>query len=136
MFGFGITVIIIGGIFGIAFAYQMFALRNHTADLGKFGITILAIVCAVCVCVGIFLTNLGMNTESFKRWQKDLESEFDGGLQRTITVVDKDGEVLREYSGSIDIQETDGGKLVFVMEGKKYIIYNDNIFNTIFVEEK
>lgn len=136
MFGIGITTIIIGGVFGIAFIYQMLASRKNKADLGKIGIIVLAIICAVCVFAGAFLTNLGMNAESFKRWQKDLESEYDGGLQRTITVIDKDGEILREYSGSIDIQSTDGDKLVFVMEGKKYIVYNNNIFNTIFVEEE
>ena len=136
MFGLGIITIIIGGIFGIMFICQMLDSRKNEADFGKIGIIVLAGICAICVFAGLFITNLGMNAESFKRWQKDLESEYDGGLQRTITVIDKDGEILKEYSGSIDIQSTDGNKLVFVMEGKKYIIYNNNIFNTIFVEEE
>lgn len=96
---------------------------------------VISIILSVLMAIlGIFLIVKGVNSESFKRWTKDIESEYNGGLYRTIQVVNKDGDIIKEYKGKMDIQENSGEKLVFVMDGKKYIIYN-SVFNTVFVEE-
>lgn len=96
---------------------------------------VISIILSILIAVlGIFLIVKGFSSESFKRWTKDIQSEYDGGLYRTIQVVDKDGNTIKEYKGKMDIQENSGEKLVFVIDGKKYIIYN-SMFNTVFVEE-
>lgn len=109
------------------------------ADLADGGGILKAVISFTMVIIlagsGIFSIVKGVNSESFKRWTKDIESEYNGGLYRVIQVVNSNGEVIKEYKGKMDIQENSGDKLVFVMDGKKYIIYNNNIFNTIFVEE-
>jgi len=99
------------------------------------GIFNLICVFAVVILIGgSFLTYKGLQAEDFKRWMKNFESNYSGGLERRITVVNKDGEVIKEYTGKMDIEETTGDKIVFIIDGKKYIIYN-SIFNTVFVEE-
>lgn len=123
----GIALIVISimtAIYGISLLLESKILKG----------ILLLILTVIVVSAGIFLAVKGFNSESFKRWTKDIESEYNGGLYRIIQVVNKDGDVIKEYKGKMDIQENSGEKLVFVMDGKKYIIYN-SVFNTVFVEE-
>ncbi len=60
---------------------------------------------------------------SFKRGVKDTVSDIGGGLHRTVTVYDYDGNVIKTYEGKIDIGESDGGKVKFDLNGKRTIIY-------------
>lgn len=142
MFGLGIVAIIIGIVLFIWWSWCRKASREKRENSwdsydgpGKFGRTVICVIAFIALAGGVAMTCLGVMSEGFKRWTKDLESEYDGGLERRITIVDKDGEILKEYEGKMDIQSTDGNKLVFVMDGKKYIIYNNSILNTVFVEE-
>lgn len=77
-------------------------------------IIIFMIVFGITMCV--------RKSESFRRFGTDLKSEF-GGLERTITVYTADGEIIAEYHGKIDIEESDG-KVLFDYNGKRYIYYN------------
>lgn len=61
--------------------------------------------------------------EDFKRGLKSLNSDFNGGLDRTITVYSDTGEVLEKYRGKCDI-ESNESKVLFDMDGKRVIIYN------------
>lgn len=120
------------GIFTIiSFIFSIYAF----SDDNKVGGVVSSILCVILLVGTIVCISIGVRSESFKRWTKDLESNYNGGLQRVIQVVDKDGKVIKEYRGKMDIQETSGEKIVFIMDGRKYIIYNNSIFNTIFVEE-
>ena len=60
---------------------------------------------------------------SFERGVKDAASDITGGLNRTVTVYDYDGNVIKTYEGKIDISESDGGKVKFDLNGKRTIIY-------------
>lgn len=124
----GILLVIFALIFLVYGSYSI-----NDKELSK-GI-ICIVICIFLVAIGVLSIIKGVNSESFKRWTKDIQSEYDGGLYRSIQVVDKDGNTIREYKGKMDIEENSGDKIVFVMEGRKYIIYNNSIFNTIFVEE-
>lgn len=125
----GITVIVLAIILAV---YERSDLKDGGGILKA---VILFIMVIILTGSGIFSIVKGVNSESSKRWRKDMESEYSGGLYRVIQVVNSNGEVIKEYKGKMDIQENSGDKLIFVMNGKKYIIYNNNIFNTIFVEE-
>lgn len=61
--------------------------------------------------------------ESLQRGIKDKTSDFTGGLNRTITVYDYNGNVIRQYEGKCDIEENEN-KVLFDMDGKRTIIYN------------
>lgn len=65
-----------------------------------------------------------VNRASFQRALKSLSSEYSGGLQRTVTVYDYNGNVIETYEGKIDIEESDNdGKVKFDLDGKRTIIY-------------
>lgn len=46
------------------------------------------------------------------------------GLERTINILNADGEVIRTYTGVIDIEGNDGGYVVFDYNGSRYTYYN------------
>ena len=60
---------------------------------------------------------------SFERSVKDTVSDVTGGLNRTITVYDYNGNAIKTYEGKIDISESDGEKVKFDLNGKRTIIY-------------
>lgn len=65
------------------------------------------------------------NTASFRRTIKSFTSDFTGGIPRVVSVYDQSGNLLRTYEGIIDVQEnTYGNKVLFDLDGKRYVIYN------------
>ena len=64
--------------------------------------------------------------QSWEREIKSLQSEYSGGLDRTVTVYDMQGEPIKEYTGKIDV-ETNDGKVLFDLNGKRTIIYNATV---------
>lgn len=70
---------------------------------------------------------------SLQREIKDTQSDWAGGLNRVITVYDENGNVIKTYSGKIDLDpDTTGGKIRFELNGKRIMIYNA----TVIAEEK
>lgn len=86
----------------------------------------------ISVIVGvvlIFALLFGMfwyfdNTASGQRALLDQKSDFNNGIERTVTVYTANGEVIAQYTGKIDIDTNDGGYVKFDFEGKRYIYYN------------
>lgn len=76
---------------------------------------ITAIVLVTCVFSGC---------ATWDRTVTDVKSEFNNGLDRTITVYTANGDIIAQYEGKIDIQESQGGYVKFDFEGKRYIYYN------------
>lgn len=73
------------------------------------------------------------NTASGVRHVKDFQSEISNGIERTITVYNLNGEIIKIYTGKFDVdssQET--GRIKFDdEEGKRHIIYNTTGIITI-----
>ena len=84
----------------------------------KLGLLVIFGVVIVCILFVFFAFK-----EDFKRGLKSLNSDFNGGLDRTITVYSDTGEVLEKYRGKCDI-ESNESKVLFDMDGKRVIIYN------------
>lgn len=84
----------------------------------KFGLLVVFGVVIVCILFVVVAFK-----EDFKRGLKSLNSNFNGGLDRTITVYSDTGEVLEKYRGKCDI-ESNESKVLFDMDGKRVIIYN------------
>jgi outer membrane biogenesis lipoprotein LolB len=72
--------------------------------------------------VMIFLLLSGCSA-SCERNLKNINSEWTGGLNRTVTVYSNDGKIIKQYSGRFDIKEGDN-KVLFDLDGKRVIIYN------------
>ena len=64
------------------------------------------------------------NTASGQRELLDQKSNFNNGIERTVTVYTANGEVIAQYTGKIDIDINDGGYVKFDFDGKRYIYYN------------
>jgi hypothetical protein len=73
--------------------------------------------------------------ESTERMKKDMKSEFDGGLHRTVEVVGIDGKTVRKYEGKFDVT-ADEKRVKFIDEkGKSHLIYRSQT-DIIFIDEK
>ena len=100
-----------------------------------------AIICVIdgLVLGAIFIGGacFYLNTESGQRAIKDLQSEMNSGIQRTVKVYDVNGELIEEYSGKFDIETgntTGAPYIVFDDENdKRHIIYYTT--GTILIDE-
>ena len=87
-------------------------------------------VCGMCAAVVVTIALLaGLlwyfgNTASGQRALVDQKSDFNRGLNRTVTVYTADGNVIAQYTGEIDIEGNDGGYVLFDYNGKRYTYYN------------
>ncbi|WCK53808.1 hypothetical protein PP175_21195 [Aneurinibacillus sp. Ricciae_BoGa-3] len=74
-----------------------------------------------------------VNTASGERAIKNFKSNNSGGLERTVRVYGNNGQLIKEYQGKLDIQDTQyGNKVLFDLNGKRVVIYNA----TVITEEK
>lgn len=73
------------------------------------------------------------NTESGKRAMKTQQSNFSGGISRTVKVYDINGKLIQEYEGKFDV-DYDAERIIFDDEnGKRHIIYYTT--GTIIIDE-
>ena len=68
-----------------------------------------------------------LNTESGKRAIKDMESEMNNGINRTVSVYDVNGELIKEYRGKFDVDTGSCETAPYIVfddeNGKRHIIY-------------
>lgn len=116
----------IGGwvLFGIIalFVAAMAFLVYLVLDIDK-------LIIIVFAGVLIFASYRGLNwyfteTASGQRAVVDQRSDFNNGLERTINILNADGDVIRTYTGIIDIEGNDGGYVLFDYDGNRYTYYN------------
>ena len=100
--------------------------------------TISAIIISV---VGVLATALciiiGVQSNRFKRFSKDIKSNYSSGIHRTITITSEEGRMIYTYSGTIDLEiDASGRKIKFEDEdgNRQIIIYG--IQDTVTIIEK
>ena len=76
-------------------------------------VLILLILCAIC---------LFTRSASWNRGWKSFTSDIAGGLDRTITVYDYNGNEIQSWTGKIDISESET-EIYFDLDGKRTIIH-------------
>ena len=82
---------------------------------------------ALVAMVGLTATSC---TESQQRGIKSIKSNWTGGLNRTVTVYDYNGQKIKSWSGQFDVKETDRNSVYFDTEdGKRVIISGGIIIN-------
>ena len=78
----------------------------------------------ILIVGGMLVLILGMiSCESWSRSIKSFKSDVGGGLERTVTVYDYNGNEIKKYEGKFDIQESES-KVMFDVNGKRVQIYN------------
>lgn len=119
-----IGVLIITGTTGY-FTFQFYN-KTYYGKKKKSNTIVSAILAALTVIVlviGVITTSKLTHTESFKRFKKSWDSEFDGGITREITVYLESGDVIYNVEGKFDVEHNEE-RLKFVdEEGKVQIIY-------------
>lgn len=73
-------------------------------------------------------------SESGRRALKDQQSNLQGGIERTVSVYDVNGDLIKEYSGKFDIETDRNSYILFDdEEGKRHVIYYTT--GTIVIDE-
>jgi hypothetical protein len=116
---FIIGLLIVGVVIGVAFLLSDNLKVTTVAGIASFVI--------VFGCIAWYLTG----TESGKRTVKSFQSDIGHGIERTVYVYDREGDLIKKYEGKFDI-ETNDNKVLFDINGKRVIIYNA----TVIAEEK
>lgn len=120
---------------GIAVAVVVWAHESYSKKSVKIGYVVGAVVLAVTVVLCYILFWYRSNSESGRRALKDQQANLHGGIERTVTVYDIDGEIIEQYSGKFDIETDRQSYILFDDEqGKRHIIYYTT--GTIIVDEK
>lgn len=103
---------------------------------GKAAPAVVGTLCGVIASVlmlGFMLWYFG-STEKGKRAMKTQESNFNGGIERTVKVYDIKGEIIAEYEGKFDVDYNES-RIIFDDEnGKRHIIYYNTA--TVVIDEK
>lgn len=94
------------------------------------------IITRIIVIISMFaVLMLCSCTEGCARSCKDMDSNFNGGLNRTVRVYDINGNLVAEYEGKFDIETDNETYMLWDDEmGKRHIIYYST-FNII-IDEK
>ena len=92
------------------------------SDLAKF----LCIFIAVVLVIGTFcgFRWYHSSTASGRRELISQKSELANGLDRIVNVYTANGDIIATYEGKIDLEDNDGGYVMFDFEGKRYMYYN------------
>lgn len=86
-------------------------------------------VVAFITGVIVFLLIYGVfNMESTKRFFKSVSSDIGGGLERTVTVYDYNGDILKTYQGKFDVNSSEY-ETYFDLNDKRIIIHGGIVIN-------
>jgi hypothetical protein len=125
-------------IFGFIFIFMFFGtIALFTSDFAKVSkvfILFMEIILFFSIVGGCAMYNT--KTESGKRSVKSWQSETSGGIDRTVTVYDINGEEVAKYTGRFDVEESSQEgvvKIKFDCDGKRHIIYAQT--GTVLIDE-
>ena len=114
--------------FGVIIISDMYSTSSKVIGI----IIEIVVIASMIIGCGVYNTH----TESGKRHLKSWESETSGGINRTVTVFDIEGDELAKYTGKFDIEESSQEgvvKIKFDCEGKRHIIYAQT--GTVLIDE-
>ena len=77
----------------------------------------------VLVILGVFMLVGLTGCASCQREWKSITSDFEGGLDRTVTVYDYNGEEIKSWSGKFDISQSENEIFFDDENGKRVIIH-------------
>ena len=85
-------------------------------------------IIATTLAATVLMLSLGGCTEAGKRSWKSMESNWTGGLNRTVTVYDYNGNPIKSWTGHFDVSENTN-EVWFDLDGKRVIITGGIIIN-------
>lgn len=125
---FGIIIIGVGISFGVW-------LINYNETGSGIAVIIIGVIIGIAMSAGSLIYS---QTESGKRALKDQKSEFNGGIERTLTVYDINGNIIEQYEGKFDVKMTQNDQNSYIKfddeNGKRHLIYYTT--GTVIIDEK
>ena len=125
-------------LFGIVFVCMVgvtiFMIAEKTETKYKIIVFVIEVILLVAMVGGCAAYHT--KTESGKRSLKTWQSETTGGIDRTVTVYDINGEEVARYTGRFDVEESSQEgvvKIKFDCDGKRHIIYAQT--GTVLIDE-
>jgi hypothetical protein len=88
-----------------------------------------AVIISISIMIIIAIILIESNGAGFQRTLKSVRSNYGGGLDRTITVYDYNGNEIKSWSGKFDVQESETRVFFDDENGKRVIIYNGIVIN-------
>ena len=128
-----IVIIIIAALFGLGIAAFLFYvwIDLESTPFCIAGVVTVAVTIAICFGIGWWQ----LHSESGRRALKDQQSDLNGGIERTVSVYDINGDLIEQYTGRFDIETDRESYILFDDEaGKRHIIYYTT--GTVIVDEK
>ena len=84
----------------------------------------------IIVLALISIASLVSGCQSCRRNLKSLKSDFGGGLNRTVTLMDYQGDTLKQWSGKFDIRDKGAdNQIYFDLNGKRVWIQGGIVVN-------
>lgn len=125
-------------IFGIVFVCMIGVISYMMAEKFEAKHKIIAFIIEAVLIFGMIggCAAYHTKTESGKRSLKTWQSETTGGIDRTVTVYDINGEEVAKYTGRFDVEESSQEgvvKIKFDCNGKRHIIYAQT--GTVLIDE-
>ncbi len=121
------------GLAGLLFTVALFKLASEEKSAGYVIGAVLLLVATIVVC-GIIIWYRSTSATG-QRALKDQQSNLSGGIERTVSVYDINGQLIEQYNGKFDIETDRESYILFDDEqGKRHIIYYTT--GTIIVDEK
>lgn len=125
---FGIIII------GVGISLGVYSINNIETGSG-IAIIIIGVIIGIAMSAGSFIYS---QTESGKRAIKDQKSEFNGGIERILTVYDISGNIIEQYEGKFDVKMTQNDQNSYIKfddeNGKRHLIYYTT--GTVIIDEK
>lgn len=84
------------------------------------------IIGVVSIAMALFMVSLMIARTS--REIKSTFSDLTGGLDRTVTVYDYNGEAIKSWTGHFDVSESEN-EVYFDLNGKRVIIHGGIVIN-------
>lgn len=114
-------------------------LLTFATECKRRGRIVCAIIAAVVLLVTVAICGVYIwyrnNSESGRRALRDQESNLNGGIERTVSVYDINGNLIKEYSGKFDIETDRASYILFDDEnGDRHMIYYTT--GTIIIDER
>ena len=126
--------IVIGTVFVCMMLVIGFMQYSECEAKSKVIAVIIEVILMIALVGGCAMYNT--KTETGKRSVKSWQSETSGGIDRTVTVYDINGEEVAKYTGRFDVEETSQEgvvKIKFDCNGKRHIIYAQT--GTVLIDE-
>ena len=95
----------------------------------KFNIVVLKLLVYALIIVLVIIGIGLLSPSSTRRNIKSMVSDYTGGLNRTITLYDFNGNKIKSWTGRFDVDDNESRVFFDDEDGKRVIIYNGIVVN-------